>query len=140
VVVAILGLIGGGSSNNKPKPNRIAAPAQSGKKAKTTTTSTAAAAPVPTRAALQLIATGTVYVCMVGSNGQKILNGVTLSAGQRTHVFTGRRFLVTVGNGQVKMRVNGKIHNVPESNNPINYVVTPRGRHTLPAAQAPTCA
>jgi hypothetical protein len=37
------------------------------------------------------------------------------------------------------MRVNGKLRNVPDVSNPITYVVTPRGRHTLPPAQAPSC-
>jgi cytoskeletal protein RodZ len=141
IAVAILGLIGGSSSNNKNKPNRVAPPGQGGtsRKAQTAPAAATPAAPAP-RASLQLIATGTVYVCMTGSTGKKILNGVTLAAGQRTHVFMGKRFEVTVGNSQLKMRVNGKIRNVPDSNTATNYVVTPAGRHTLAAAQAPTCA
>src|SRR5260370_30787221 len=89
VVVAILGIIGGGSSSKKPKPNPVAAPGQK------QTTSTPAAAPVaavPTRLSLQLIPTGVGYVCMVGSNGQKILNGATLSPGTTQPVYHGRRF------------------------------------------------
>jgi cytoskeleton protein RodZ len=142
IVVAILGLIGGSSSNNKPKhaaTNRIVPPAGQSSSNGAAASTGATAAPAPTGVSLQLLATGTVYVCMTGTTGKKILNGVTLSAGQRTHVFMGKRFLVTVGNSQVKMRVNGKIRNVPSSNNPINYVITPAGRHTLAAAQAPSC-
>jgi cytoskeletal protein RodZ len=141
VVIAILGIIGG-SGSSKPKPNRITAPPQThsnGTKTGTSTSSVAATV-LPTRVSLQLIPTGTVYVCMVGSQGQKLLNGVTLTSGTPTPVYHGKRFLVTVGNSLLKMRVNGRIRNVPDSSNPINYVITPRGRHTLPAAQAPTCA
>jgi cytoskeleton protein RodZ len=140
VVVAILGIIGGGSSTNKPPPNHIVGPGQKG----STSTTTSASPPppaAPTTVALQLIPTGVVYVCMVGSHGNKILNGVTLSPGGSPQpVYHGRRFVVTLGNNFVKMRVNGKLRNVPPVNNPITYVVTPHGRHTLPPAQAPNCA
>jgi hypothetical protein len=77
---------------------------------------------------------------MVGTHGNKILNGVTLSPGTTQPVYHGRRFVVTFGNSFIKMRVNGKLRNVPDVSNPITYVVTPSGRHTLPAAQAPSCA
>jgi hypothetical protein len=138
VVVAILGIIGGSSSTKQP-PNRVAAPGQ--KQATSTPGAQTPPAPVvPTQASLQLVPTGVVYVCMVGTHGNKILNGVTLSPGTTQPVYHGRRFVVTFGNSFIKMRVNGKLRNVPDVSNPITYVVTPRGRHTLPPAQAPSCA
>jgi cytoskeletal protein RodZ len=140
VVVAILGIIGGGSNSTKQKPNRVAAPGRTHTTSTPAGTAAAPAAVVPTRVSLQLIPTGVVYVCMVGSNGQKILNGATLSPGTTQPVYHGRRFVVTFGNGFIKMRVNGKLRNVPNISNPITYIVTPRGRHTLPSAQAPNCA
>jgi hypothetical protein len=140
VVVAILGLIGGGSSSNKPKPNRVAAPGQKHATSAPAGGTTGPAAVVPTHVSLQLIPTGVVYVCMVGSSGNKILNGVTLSPGTTQPVYHGRRFVVTLGNNLVRMRIDGKLRDVPPSNNPITYLVTPRGRHTLPPAQAPSCA
>jgi cytoskeletal protein RodZ len=139
VVVAILGLIGGSSSTKQP-PNRVAAPGQKHATSTPAGTAPAPAPAVPTRASLQLVPTGVVYVCMVGTNGNKILNGVTLSPGTTQPVYHGRRFVVTLGNNLVRMRVNGKLRDVPASSNPITYVVTPRGRHTLPPAQAPSCA
>ena len=140
VVVAILGIIGSGPSSNKQQPNHVAAPGQKLKSTPATGATGPAAATVPTRVSLQLIPTGVVYVCMVGASGKKILNGATLSPGTTQPVYHGRRFVVTLGNNLVKMRVNGKLRSVPPVNNPITYVVTPRGRHTLPAAQAPSCA
>ena len=140
VVVAILGIIGGGSSSNKQRPNRVAAPGQKTVTSAPGGAATTPAAVVPTRVSLQLIPTGVVYVCMVGTNGHKILNGVTLSPGTTQPVYHGRRFVVTVGNNLVRMRIDGKLRDVPPSNNPITYLVTPRGRHLLPAAQAPSCA
>jgi transcriptional regulator with XRE-family HTH domain len=138
VVVAILGIIGGGSSPTKPQPNRVATPGQKSSPS-AAPGATGPAAAVPTSVSLQLIPTGVVYVCMVGTHGNKILNGVTLSPGTTQPVYHGRRFVVTFGNGFVRMRVNGKLRNVPDVSNPITYVVTPRGRHTLPPAQAPSC-
>ena len=134
VAIAILGLTGG--STSKPTTtttNRVAPPAGAPAPRK-------AVPAVPKRIALQLIPTGTVYVCMVGARGNKILNGVTLSAGATQPVYRGRRFVVTFGNGQIQMRLNGHLLAVPNVSNPITYAVSARGRHTLPAAQAPTCA
>jgi hypothetical protein len=139
VVVAILGIIGSGSGTKKPQPNRIAAPGTAGAKGAAAATTTPAR-PVATTVSLQLVPTGVVYVCMVGARGNKILNGATLSPGTTQPTYHGRRFVVTFGNGFVKMRVDGKLRIVPNISNPITYVVTPSGRHTLPSSQAPSCA
>ena len=59
--------------------------------------------------------------------------------GGREPVFHSRRFRLTLGNGSVRMKINGKELQVPQSANAISYVVTPAGRHSATAAQAPHC-
>jgi hypothetical protein len=136
-VVVVLGLTGGSTSPRKP--NRVV-PVTGTTSTGSNTTTTPPAVVTPQRASLQLIPTGIVYVCMVGAKGNKILNGVTLQPGTTLPVYHGRKFVVTLGNGMVKMRVNGVLRNVPDVSAPITYLVTPRGRRVLPPAQAPNCA
>ena len=58
----------------------------------------------PTRVTLQIVPTGTVNVCLVDANGRTLINSETLEAGQQTRRYRGRRFRVTFGNGQARMR------------------------------------
>ena len=90
-------------------------------------------------ASLRLVPNGTVYVCLETGSGHKLLDGVTLTAGQAQPVHRARKFLMTFGNGNLTMDVNGKLLTVPSSNVPLNYMVDATGRHSLATAQAPTC-
>jgi cytoskeleton protein RodZ len=99
---------------------------------------TPAPAPRPTQARLRLTATSEVYVCVENDRGQRLVDGVTLLAGDSTRTFRARRLRVTLGNGAVTMRVNGRRMEVPEES-PIAFEITPRGRRQLPEDQAPSC-
>lgn len=94
----------------------------------------------PTRAALRITATGTVYVCVVDAAGRKLVPGRTLAAGQSLPPLRGPRFRVTLGNASVRLRVNGKVLPVPPSPRAINYEITPAGRRPLPPGSASVCA
>ena len=93
----------------------------------------------PTRATLRLVATGTVYVCLVDERGRVLIPGSTFSAGQQLPVARSRSMRLTLGNNQVQMRVNGQAVVVPASATAIAYRLTPAGARPLPAGQAPTC-
>jgi cytoskeleton protein RodZ len=94
----------------------------------------------PTTVRLQIVPEGTVYVCLESSRGTPLIDKATLTPGNPSRRFTGRRFRATFGNGQVRMRVGGKSYAVPETNAPIGYDIRPgRAPRRLPASQQPTC-
>jgi hypothetical protein len=125
---------------------------QKGPATTATPTPTATATPVshrhrrhaaarPTRVALVLVATGDVYVCLVDGRGRRLVDGQTLTAGQRTRRFTARRLLTNFGTANVRMRVNGKTYAVAQSANPVGYELRAgRPPRRLPDAQRPSCA
>jgi hypothetical protein len=94
----------------------------------------------PKIARLQVLGTAPVYVCIKAAGNRTLVNGDTLAAGGRTNTFRSSRFDVTLGNGNAKMRVNGRLLDVPDVQSGIGYVVTPKGRRTLSPGQRPTCA
>jgi cytoskeleton protein RodZ len=92
-------------------------------------------AAAPTQVRLRLIATGTVYVCLVDAKGNKVINGSTLTAGQRTRTYRAKRFRANFGNGAIRMRVNGKSYPAAGSANPLGYEMRP-GRKPQPLSES----
>src|SRR4029077_14702417 len=139
-------LTGGGSSSNKtPKtaarttPTPGHRPHHAGTPPSTGTTS-----PQSTLVALSLQPTAPVYVCLLGAGGRKLIPGLILNPNP-THPSTqptyhSRSFTITLGNSSVKLFIDGSSRTVPPSSSAIGYSITKAGgRHTLPAAQQPTC-
>lgn len=93
----------------------------------------------PQRAGLRLVPTGTVYVCLVDQTGKVLIPGTQFVAGQQIPLYRARSMRITLGNNQVRMRVNGRPVAVPASTTAIAYTLTPRGARPLPIDQAPTC-
>jgi hypothetical protein len=90
---------------------------------------------------LSLTPTATVYVCLIGEGGRKLIPGSELQPGASTPTFHSRRFEITLGNASVRMFIDGRARTVPPSSQPIGYVITKaNGRRTLPPGQLPTCA
>src|SRR5271157_2792244 len=90
--------------------------------------------------ALSLKPTATVYVCLIGDHGRKLVPGLELRAGEGTPTFHARHYELTLGNNSVIMYVNGRARTVPPSAGPIGYTIThARGRQPLPSGQLPTC-
>jgi cytoskeleton protein RodZ len=142
LVLAALGgiyLLGKSSEDNgTPKPNAptSGATAPSGGKAKK---KKHAQQPAPRFARLQIFGNAPVYVCVKAAGGRTLVNGVTLAAGGRTNAYRSSRFDVTLGNGNARMKVNGRILDVPDVSNGIGYRVTVNGRRTLAPGKRPTC-
>lgn len=90
----------------------------------------------PRRVGLRLVPSGPVYVCLRAGN-RTLIAGQTITAPTRT--FRARRFTMTLGNGSVALRVDGRAVNVAESADPIGLAVTRKGRRTLGAGARPTC-
>src|SRR4051812_48326417 len=90
---------------------------------------------------LRVAPTGAVYACLVDASGRRLINGAILEAGQGSRTFRSRRFRVTLGNGNVRLVINGRSRSVPQTANGIAYEITKRrGRRTLGGAQRPACA
>jgi cytoskeleton protein RodZ len=138
IVLLIYGLLsGGGNSGSTPSTStRTDTTAKHGAARKSTSRGAAANAVV----SLSLRATGTVYVCLLGEGGRKLVAGQTLEAGSRTPTFHARRFALTLGNNAVALTIDGTRRAVPASSGAIGYTITKAGRRTLAPGHLPTCA
>ena len=90
---------------------------------------------------LSLRPQATVYVCLLGDGGRKLIPGLELQPGASTPTYHARRFQITLGNSSVTMFIDGRARSVPPSSEAIGYSITKAaGRRTLPAGRLPTCA
>jgi cytoskeleton protein RodZ len=92
-----------------------------------------------TPVSVSLRANGTVYVCLIGERGRKLIAGKTLEAGSRTPTFTSPRFELTLGNNAVILLIDGTRRAVPASSQAIGYSITKAGRRRLTLGHLPTC-
>jgi hypothetical protein len=89
---------------------------------------------------LSLRPSATVYVCLIGDRGRKLIPGLELQPGESTRTYHARRFEINLGNNSVTMVVDGKALAVPPSSQAIGYTVTEAGgRSPLRVGQLPTC-
>jgi cytoskeletal protein RodZ len=79
----------------------------------------------PTRVTLRLTATQPVYVCLEDASGRSVINGETLTAGQRTQAYRSQRFRANFGNGNVRMTVSGKRYDAAKLDRPVGYEFRP---------------
>jgi cytoskeleton protein RodZ len=144
LVVALVGLLivlghdGGSKSDNTPKTSPSATatttPAKSRHRRKHHGQATAAVA------SLKLEPKGPVWVCLQAAGNRTLVPGRPISPGDSLPTWHSRRFVVTLGNGNLVMRINGKAQAVPDVSAGIGYVIDHAGkRHVLPASQRPSC-
>ena len=119
-----------GSSSGTPTPTATPAKGKSKKKK-----------PVaPTRVTLQIVPTGIVNVCLVDAAGKTLINNQDLQAGNNSKRYRGKRFRVSFGNGQVKLKAGKRTIDVPDRSTPIGYDVRPGKRpRELSESRRPTC-
>jgi cytoskeleton protein RodZ len=94
----------------------------------------------PTFVSLELRTTGTVWVCLVDAHEVPLIEGVTLTAGEREGPFEARAFKLGLGNGAVDVTADGEPVAIPESADPVGYRITPEGTEELAPGARPTCA
>ena len=150
-LLAILYLLGRDGSGDTTEPAVTTTPAAATKKASSKSAAQrkreararerrrerAAAARRPVR--LQLIPQGPVNVCLIDARGRRLLNSVTLTPGSPTKTYRSKTFRMTLGNGAIVLRVNGKARDVPEVAAGIGYAVSRKGRRVLAPGSRPTC-
>jgi hypothetical protein len=87
---------------------------------------------------LQIVPIGQVYVCLEAAGHRRLVNGVILEAGD-SRTYRSSAFRLTLGNSNVRLRVDGKTRAVPAVSNGIGYRITRKGRTVLPEGRRPTC-
>jgi hypothetical protein len=87
---------------------------------------------------LQLVASGTVFACLVDSEGTQRIKGVTLNDGQTAGPFRSRSFRLLLGNGNATVRVDGKVRTVPQKS-PVAFRIS-KGKFTqVSPSSVPDC-
>ena len=94
----------------------------------------------PKMVKLQLVPTGTVYVCLVDGTGKVLIPGQIYNNGQTIPTKTAPKMLLTLGNNSVQMKVNGTDVKVNPSSTAIGFLLAPDGNSPLPASKMPRCA
>jgi hypothetical protein len=146
VVLFVLGVTGGdenGGGNSSPKGSSGAVRSDTGatRSGRSPAGQSGGVTAVPGRknVALTVVATRSVWVCLVDTKGTRLVEGRTLAGGAREGPFRSRRFSITVGNGGGDLRVNGKLHDLPDRSVPQGYSVSAAGVKPLTEQQRPTC-
>ncbi len=79
-------------------------------------------------------------MCLVDGTGKKLIPGLIFNTGQTIPTKSASKLLLTLGNNNVKMKVNGATVSVAPSAGSIGYQLLPGGRRLLPVSQQPKCA
>ena len=140
-LVALLIVLGrnGGNDDSSTSPNTVAGQA-------TTSTTPAKEKPAkklaaPAFARLRLVPSAPVWVCLQAAGGRTLIPGKVIGPSDHLPAYRSKRFVMTLGNGSVTLRVNGKSFDVPEVRNAVGYAIDRRGHRTvLSPTQRPTCA
>jgi cytoskeletal protein RodZ len=125
-----------------------------------TTTSTTTTTPVPARTTttaaskgtstkkkasassklvrLQLIPTGPVSACLVDASGTARLPGTTLQQGGSAGPYRSKRFKLLLGNGSVRLRVDGKLRDVPDAS-PVAFQISKGSFKRVDPSTVPDC-
>jgi hypothetical protein len=136
-VVAILVIIGSNGGKKPTPPTGVHATAAKPRRHRR---HRSAAAPTPRTVKLQLVPTGSLYVCLVDGQGRKLIAGKIFAAGQSIPTQTAPKLLLTLGNASVRMKVNGSTVPISPSVSSIGYLIQPSGNTSLPIAKQPRCA
>ncbi len=137
VIVGVLYAVGTLTQSNSPSPSAHR-PARHHPKHHATPVRVPTVT-TPANVTLQLVPTGTVYVCLVNGTGAKLVNEQTFAVGQKIPSATAPALLLTLGNASVQMKVNGRAVPVAPSASAIRLMLTPTSVKHIPLSQTPTC-
>lgn len=93
----------------------------------------------PTEAGVRIVPTGDVYVCLVDQDGRVLIPGTIYGAGEQVPLQRARMLRMTLGNGNVQMRANGRVVPVTPSSEAIGFEITPTSVRSLGGDAQPTC-
>ena len=140
LILGALSLIGQSSDDDDPQSADQTTPSRTEEeRGAGTGEERARPAPRPRRVRLTVAPTAVVWVCLVNRGGDPLIPGTEIGPGP-PRTFESRRFRITLGNGNVRLRVNGRLFQPPQSGEPQGYEFTRNGRRTLAEDERPTCA
>lgn len=77
---------------------------------------------------------------MLDGAGKRLIDGQILLPGATEGPFRSGSFTLALGNGAVRMTVDGQQANTPEPSSPIGFAVDSKGSvRELPEGERPTC-
>jgi cytoskeleton protein RodZ len=90
---------------------------------------------------LQVVPTGPgpVSVCLVDASGVARLPGTTLQQGGSAGPYRSKAFKLLLGNGNARLRVNGKLHDVPDAS-PVAFRISKGSFKRVDPGTVPDCA
>jgi hypothetical protein len=142
VLIAVLAIValpegggGGGSGGGAPRPSR-----QAGGTGDLGGGAKKRAEPESGGVSLRLAANAEVWVCVLDAAGRHLVDGRILEAGAGEGPFHSGSFIVSFGNGEVSMLIDGKEAEIPATSSPIGYSIDSSGALTqLSETERPTC-
>ena len=134
ILFVVLAVTGGSEKKGNDRQHHGGKGAGSQETSPTTTTST------PTEASVSLQPTGTVWVCLVDHAGKALVNGETLTVGDDRGPFKDRDMELTLGNGEIRIELNGKQVPIPSAAEPVGFSLSPQGAKALSSSARPTCS
>jgi hypothetical protein len=93
----------------------------------------------PASVRLEVLADAPVWICLQDQRGRLPINGQILRAGAVSQQFVSPAFRIFLGDGSVRLRINGRVQSIPPSPNPVAYGVSHRGVAVLPAGTREPC-
>jgi cytoskeleton protein RodZ len=130
ILLLIVGLVSGGGSSSRTHTTASKHRRHPGNLASTKSPAS--------EVSVWLKARGSVYVCLVGEGGRKLI-GETLEPGAKTATYTGRYFDLVLSNSAVALTIDGRLRTIPETTEIIRYSITKAGRRTLAPGHLPMC-
>jgi Helix-turn-helix domain len=96
--------------------------------------------PLRAGVSMRLAASAEVWVCVLDGSGRPLVDGQILEGGAEAGPFRSDSFIVSFGNGEVSMLIDGKEAQIPPTSSPIGYSVEASGELIeLSEAERPTC-
>lgn len=90
--------------------------------------------------AVRLAATAEVWVCLLDATEVALVDGQILAEGEEAGPFRSEGFELALGNGSVRMFVDGKQAGIAESASPVGYAIDDKGRlSALEEGERPDC-
>ena len=89
---------------------------------------------------LAVVATGPgpVFACLVDAGGKARIPGATLQEGVTTDAYKSKSFRLRLGNGNARLRVDGKLRDVPDAS-PVAFRISKGSLQRVAPDQVPSC-
>jgi cytoskeleton protein RodZ len=102
----------------------------------------ASAAEDAARTTVRLTATGSVWVCLEEDDGEVLIDGEVLAAGEKRGPFKpkrGQAVAIGLGNGSIEITVDGEPVDVPATSDPVGFRIRDGVARALDAPDRPEC-